>query len=53
MKVDYERGKGKANIGRSTMPTLRFAEIHKLYSIVKVADLQSLVLYYLADGPAP
>ena len=34
-------------------PTLTFAEVHKLHSSLKIHDLQSLVLYCLADGSSP
>ncbi|MCJ1401930.1 hypothetical protein MMC11_005147 [Xylographa trunciseda] len=34
-------------------PALTFAELHKLHSSLKIFDLQSLVLYCLADGVSP
>lgn len=39
--------------GKSTYPGLTFAELHKLYSMIKLDDLQTLVLYGLAEGTAP
>jgi RNA exonuclease 1 len=46
----HERPEGKP---RDNRPALTFAELHKLQSSVKVSDLQSLVLYCLADGTSP
>lgn len=34
-------------------PSLKYSELHKLQNIVKLGDLQALVLYCLADGPSP
>ena len=34
-------------------PTLAYSELHRLQTMVKLGDLQCLVLYTLADGPAP
>lgn len=43
-----EQGKSKGNY-----PGLNYAELHKLQSCLKISDLQSLVLYCLADGTSP
>ena len=37
----------------SSKPALTIAPLHKLNSSIKVSDLQTLVLYCLADGTAP
>ncbi|KAG8530677.1 uncharacterized protein KY384_004032 [Bacidia gigantensis] len=34
-------------------PELRYSELHRLQSAVKLADLQSLILYCIADAPSP
>lgn len=39
--------------GKSTYPGLTFAELHKLHSMLKLDDLQTLLLYCLAEGTAP
>lgn len=38
---------------KSTYPALTYSELHRLQSSIRVADLQDLVLYCLADGPSP
>ena len=43
-----EQGQSKDNY-----PGLTYAELHKLQSCLKISDLQSLVLYCLADGTSP
>jgi len=39
--------------GKSTYPGLTFAELHKLHSMIRLDDLQTLLLYCLAEGTAP
>ena len=38
---------------RNTYPSLTYAELHRLYSSIKISDFQNLVLYCLADGVSP
>ena len=38
---------------KTNYPSLKYSELHRLQSTVKLGDLQSLVLYCLADGTAP
>ncbi|KAL9101361.1 MAG: hypothetical protein Q9187_009254, partial [Circinaria calcarea] len=38
---------------KDNRPALTFAEFHKIQSSLKINDLQSLVLYCLADGTSP
>lgn len=38
---------------KDTYPALIYNELHKLHSSIKIVDLQSLVLYCLADGVSP
>jgi RNA exonuclease 1 len=39
--------------GKSKYPGLTFAELHKLHSMIRLDDLQTLLLYCLAEGTAP
>jgi len=39
--------------GKSRYPGLTFAELHKLHSMIRLDDLQTLLLYCLAEGTAP
>lgn len=43
-------GKNGKRQKQTTYPSLTYASLHKLQSSLKVADLQNLVLYCLADG---
>lgn len=60
-EANQEQGKGDWTIigkkgkrqKKSTYPVLTYSELHKLQSSVRVADLQDLVLYCLADGVSP
>ena len=47
------RGSGKARDKRDTRPAITFAALHRINSALKISDLQSLVLYCLADGTSP
>lgn len=47
------RREAEANPAKSNYPTIGFAPDQRLERMVKVGDLQALVLYILADGPAP
>lgn len=38
---------------QNNRPCLKLSELHKLQHTVKLGDLQSLLLYCLADGPSP
>ena len=38
---------------KQNYPALQFSPLHQLHNMVRLSDLQSLVLYCLADGPAP
>ena len=38
---------------KQNYPGLGYSEIHRLQNMVKLADLQALILYCLADGPSP
>ena len=38
---------------KSSYPSLAYSDLHRLQSSVKLGDLQSLVLYCLADGTSP
>lgn len=42
-----------AREGKSSYPSLAVAELHKLHSMLRLDDLQMLLLYCLADGTAP
>lgn len=46
-------GKNGKRQKKSTYPALTYSELHRLQSSIRVADLQDLVLYCLADGPSP
>ena len=39
--------------GKSRYPGLTYTELHKLHSITRLGDLQTLLLYCLAEGTAP
>lgn len=45
--------KNKKKQKKSAYPTLNYAGLHKLQSSIKIAHLQNLVLYCLADGVSP
>lgn len=47
------RPKERIKKERNTYPSLTYAELHRLRSSIKISDLQSLVLYCLADGVSP
>ena len=49
---EWETVKSKKH-KKTNYPTLGYSELHRLQSTVKLGDLQSLVLYCLADGPGP
>ena len=51
-KKNGRKDQSKKSAPDSTKPTLAVAQ-HRLNSSIKVTDLQSLVLYCLADGVAP
>lgn len=44
---------GKPGKNTSNYPALSYSELHKLQASIKIGDLQSLVLYCLADGSSP
>ena len=46
-------GKQGKRMKKSTYPGLSYSALHNLQSSIKVADLQDLVLYCLADGVSP
>lgn len=56
-----EQGKGEWTVigkkgkrqKKSTYPALAYSELHRLQTSIRVADLQDLVLYCLADGVSP
>ena len=45
--------KGSKKRKKNNYPTLSYSYLHRLQSSVKLGDLQSLVLYCLADGTSP
>ena len=45
--------KNKKKQKKSAYPALTYAGLHKLQSSIKIANLQDLVLYCLADGVSP
>lgn len=45
--------KNKKKQKKSGYPTLTYAGLHKLQSSIKIANLQDLVIYCLADGVSP
>lgn len=53
MEANAERESHEARTGQSRYPRLAFAELHKLHGMTKLGDLQTLLLYCLADGTAP
>ena len=50
---DSHQDRPKINKEKDNRPTLTLAELHKIQSSLKIADLQALVLYCLADGTSP
>lgn len=46
-------GKGGKKLKINNYPTLVYADLHKQQSSIKINDLQSLVLYCVADGTSP
>lgn len=38
---------------KQNYPALQFSPLHQLHSMVRLSDLQTLILYCLADGSAP
>lgn len=46
-------GKGGKKQKKKNYPTLTYSESYRMQSAVKLGDLQSLVLYCLADGTSP
>lgn len=46
-------GKNGKRRKKSTYPALNYSELHRLQSSLRVADLQDLILYCLADGVSP
>lgn len=60
-EANQEQGKGDWTVigkkgkrqKKSTYPALNYSELHRLQSSLRVADLQDLVLYCLADGVSP
>ena len=46
-------GKNGKRQKKSTYPALKYSELHRLQSSLKMSDLQDLVLYCLADGVSP
>ena len=49
-KSHHQNKQGKNN---SNYPALGYSELHRLQASIKISDLQSLVLYCLADGNSP
>ena len=45
--------RGNKKQKKSNYPTLNYSDLHRLGSCVKLGELQSLVLYCLADGASP
>lgn len=43
----------KPGSNNSNYPALSYSELHRLQASIKISDLQSLVLYCLADGSSP
>ena len=52
-KLAEEETQQESRNGKSSYPGLTFAELHKLHGMIKLGDLQTLLLYCLADGTAP
>lgn len=44
---------GKKKQKTNNYPALVYADFHKQYSSIKIADLQTLILYCIADGTSP
>ena len=51
--AEWQTVKSKKHKKKDRYPSLGYSDLHRLQSYVKLADLQSLVLYCLADAPAP
>lgn len=48
-----DHGKDNSHGQKLHFPSLTFTALHKLHSSIKIADLQSLILYCIADGIGP
>ena len=46
-------GKNGKKRKTNNYPTLSYADLHQINSIIKINDLQRLVLYCIANGPSP
>ncbi|KAL8713105.1 MAG: hypothetical protein Q9225_006825 [Loekoesia sp. 1 TL-2023] len=46
-------GRGGKKLKTNNYPTLVYADLHKQQSSIKINDLQSLILYCVADGTSP
>ena len=48
-----QHGEQSKDAAGDRKPSLKFAEMHQLQRMLKLIDLQELLLYCLADGPGP